>query len=107
MKRVIFAELSNERNSENGLSITFQIEENVKCGDFFQLKVEDKFKSFEAKHIKASKDGNLEVIAFEKGSNSFKLSKIGVDLRSLIGLEVSLIKDEEIIKNIRESSSWC
>lgn len=110
MMKVISAEITqtDKRNRViGGLYITFNSKENVKQGDYMNLLYPEKSSPFKVVGVKVVGD-LLEISAREAGYYAWKLEKLpNLDLRSLVGLEVLPITDENEIKKIKEQSCWC
>lgn len=99
---------SDKRNRIiGGVYITFNSIDNVCKDDYFKLEFNGNTYNFQVTSIKVI-GGILEVQACEAGYFVNKLSnKEGIDLRTIVGVEISPIKDKEEIKQIREESLWC
>jgi hypothetical protein len=106
---VLTAELvaSNRRERiSGGVYIEFQTTENVKKDDYFKVKVDGFNYDFQANVVKVEGD-KLKVTAKEVGYWAQKLDKKGVDLRLVIGSEVTPVVDEVEKGKIYERSCWC
>lgn len=97
----------NTSKTERGLFISFLSTENLRCGDFLEIKVEDSLYPFEVVYISIM--NNLLIIrAKETGYFARQLNnKKDLDLRNLINAEIFIITDKVRIREIKEQSSWC
>lgn len=110
MNKVTTAEIV-QRNVKTrvsgGLYITFKSEDNVIQGDYVNLLYPNQARPFKVVEVKVVGD-LLEVNAKEVGYFARRLNMLpDLDLRSLIGLEVTPVKDKEEIARITEESCWC
>jgi len=99
---------SDKRNRvSGGLYIEFTSSENVVVDNYFSIVFEDRIQYFVARTIKIDGE-NLKVTAKKTGYWGEKLDrKENLDLRKLIGIEVTQITDPEIIKKIKQESLYC
>lgn len=88
-----------------GVHIHFESAENVKKDDYFKINLDGKLYYFKAVEIKVE-GKNLKITAQEVGYYAYKLDFKGIDLRSVIGLEVLPVNDLLKIKEIEEQSCW-
>ena len=101
-----------EIDSKMGGIVSFSTLDLCKVGDFFLFKKEENEFYFEVINIKTSsfsleKTPYLSVTMRSVGHGQNKISsKSKIDIRSLLGLEVSLITDADLIKRIGEESRY-
>ena len=97
-----------KRGESSGCIITFVTNDKVVVGDKFGVKLEERTHYFDAIEIGITPDKKFEVKSNEVGYWARKIeNKKDFDLRSIIDLEVSPIKDEQTLKKIHEESCWC
>jgi pyruvate/2-oxoglutarate/acetoin dehydrogenase E1 component len=109
MTKIILAELRSSdirKKITFGVYIEFISSENVKSDDLFKVKLNNSIYHFEAKDIITEGD-YLRIIAKETGYWADQINTDVIDLRTLIGCEVSAIIDETEKNIIREKSLWC
>lgn len=103
---VITAEIK-KHGADKGLFIKTSSRDNLICGDFLVIKANEKFYPFKIVSLFTFGE-ELEITAKEVGYFARQLGeKKDLNLRSLINLEISVVTDEQRIKEIREESSWC
>jgi hypothetical protein len=90
-----------------GFYIDYTSSENVIKGSNIELNYKNIIHYFEVTDISIN-GGYLQVRAIEVGywAKNFD-HQPDFDLRNLIGLQLSKVKDPEIISFIREMSCWC
>lgn len=107
--KTISAELVTPNRRERisgGVQVEFYSEDNVKKNDFFIVIIGDKHYPFKATGIKVEGD-LLKITAIEVGYWAQKIDSTGVDLRTVIGVEIESVTDVEHINRIHEQSCWC
>lgn len=107
--KVLTVELveSNRRERvSGGVYIQFESTENVKKDDYFQIKVQNHTFDFKANGIKVIGE-KLMITANEVGYWAQKLDKGGIDLREVIGCEVTPVTDDTEKSKIYQRSCWC
>jgi hypothetical protein len=110
--------LSAEIVRRQGATIKFTTTHKVKEGDLFLIndiiadmvnmteKIDKHY--FQAKGIAVTDNGLLKIDATETGYYAHKFdNKQDFDLRTIIGLPVIPIVDEETIKKVHEAACWC
>ena len=109
MKKVINARISQgNKNSERGCTIEFNSTENIVLGSIVTLTHNERSHDFEVNKISINVDNSLAISANEVGYWGSKFdNKKDFDLRTIIGLDIEVIVDEEVIKKIRQSSQYC
>lgn len=106
--KVLTAELieSNKRERiSGGVYVEFESSENIKKGCYVKVKVDGINYSFEVNGIKVNGE-KLKISAKEVGYWAHTLEQKGIDLRTIIGCEVSIVTDETESKKIYERSCW-
>lgn len=107
--KVLTAELvaSNRRERiSGGVYIEFETTDNVKKDDYFKVRVGDNNYDFQANGIKVIGE-SLKITAKEVGYWAWKLDHKGIDLREVIGCDITPITDDTEKSKIRERSCWC
>jgi hypothetical protein len=107
--KVLTAELvaSNRRERvSGGVYIEFETTENVKKDDYFKVRVGDNNYDFQANGIKVIGE-SLKITANEVGYWASKLDHKGIDLREVIGCDITPVTDDTEKSKIRERSCWC
>lgn len=108
--KVINAEiLSSDKKARisGGLYITFLTSVNVLKDAIVNIVVDGRWTAFKVTDVSIDGD-NLSVRANEYSYWASKLDRIqGLDLRTLVGLDVSLVTDEETKKTLYTQSCWC
>jgi ABC-type uncharacterized transport system substrate-binding protein len=99
-------------NSKNGSNIKFETNDNVTISNLFKLT--HPYKEYQHPHyfqctnIEVGSDNQLVIEAKEVGYWARKFDRItDLDIRTVIGLEVTKIIDPEQIKKVNEASCWC
>ena len=91
----------------NGGVITFTTTGTANINSFFSIVVDGKQRFYKAAEISTIDKETVEVAAVETGYWAEKLScNDEFDVRSILGLEVSLITDQDLIKNIIRASAF-
>jgi hypothetical protein len=101
--------LSSDRRARvsGGLYITFQTQTNVIKDSIVNIVFNGKWTAFKVTDVKIDGE-NLSIMANEYGYWASKLDrKPDLDLRDLIGLEISMVSDEEKIKQLHTQACWC
>jgi hypothetical protein len=92
----------------NGCVIEFFVNDNVEKGTKLLVIHDEKKHYFNVREIEVTDDNKLLIRSVEVGYYVNRFDQIkGLDLRSLSGASVSIVKDEETLKYIEESSCWC
>lgn len=107
--KVLTAELvaTNRRERvSGGVYIEFETTENVKKDDYFKVRVGDSNYDFQANGIKVIGE-KLMITAKEVGYWASKLDHKGIDLREVIGCDITPVTDDTEKSKIRERSCWC
>lgn len=98
---------TNRMNGLNGLVITFETEATITNSTVIYMVYDDKRKPFKVQEVEIS--GNKLIgHATETGNHTSRLSQDeNLDLRKLIGCDVELIEDKEVLMKIHDQSLWC
>lgn len=99
---------SDKRNRiQGGLVIKIVTSDNIVKADYLEIEVEHKSYYFQV--VEVSTDGdNLKATAIERGYFAHKLGRnSNMDLRTLVGSDVSIITDKDKVAMIVEKSCWC
>jgi hypothetical protein len=94
----------------NGTIIKFVSEENINTNDKLSITFEGKEHYFDVKSIKTNFDYDklLHIEAVETGYTRSYFNRMKeFDLRNILGLSITIIRDEEKLKSIRKSSCLC
>lgn len=101
--------LSGDRRAgvSSGTYITLITEENVTKGQMLEIFLDKERHNFEVTDISIT-EGKLSIDAREVGYWARKIDrKKDFDLRSLLGVEVTVVTDAEKLKQINTESCWC
>jgi hypothetical protein len=104
--KITKVKMNNDGRREGTLIETYLQHLNINIGAKLSLTLEDKEYYFEVSELETS-GGNLIVRARQVGYYNKIKNKKNLDLRSLIGLEVSIITDPEVINEINQESRYC
>lgn len=93
--------------TRGGTYISFLTDATIKKGDKLDIVIENKDHHFEVMEITIA-GSELSIKALEVGYWATLLDrKNSFDLRSLIGLPVTLVEDKTKLAKIHEESCWC
>lgn len=107
--KVLTVELVTPNKRERvsgGVYIEFETTENVKKGDYFKVRVADSDYEFQVNGIKVIGE-SLKITAEEVGYWVWKLDHKGIDLREVIGCDITPVTDDTEKKEIYKRSCWC
>lgn len=103
--------LSAEIVRRQGATIKFTSPYKTKVGDLFIVNTVSELPQshyFEVKDISVTEGGLLKFLATETGYYARKFDHMkDFDLRTIIGLSVTPIVDEETIKKVHDAACWC
>lgn len=91
------------RGSLRGFTVRIESEDYISPETFLRIGKYD----FEVYSVEITETGNLVIKAKETGDPRSRPSRRSIDVRELLGKAVEVIKDEETIKKIRISSTYC
>jgi len=90
-----------------GTCITFLSSKNLTIGDYVNIVLNEGTHHFKVENIEIS-GKDLLIDAIEAGYWAHKFDNTeSFDLRTLIGLDVTLVTDKEEKSRINEESCWC
>jgi len=109
MKKVLKAQLSaNQKHVSSGCTIEFNMNENIQLESIVKVRANERTFNFNVNGISADGGEYLKISATEVGYWGSKIDRLkDFDIRNLIGVEIELVTDTEVIKQIRQSSSYC
>jgi hypothetical protein len=91
----------------DGCVITFDSSENIKIDSIVLVHIQEKDRYFEVKECSTTETDLLEFCAVGCGYYGDRADRIkDLDLRSLIGEDVIVLQDDDLIKCIRQSSAF-
>jgi len=106
MQTLVILTAESQSIIKTSLTVGFFSAENVVRESYFKIKINEKQYDFQVVGIKA--EGSfLKITAKEVGYWATTLDKQGTDLRTLIGVAIEPVTDEQEIKQIKENSSYC
>lgn len=98
---------SGNRNIQSGTQIVFTTNELVLPEDYLSCKIPDKdgYENFKVTSVEFGFRGTLQVRAVHKSRRN--LHEYKIDPRSLKGMEINQITDEDTLKQLIKSESYC
>ena len=92
----------------NGLVIEFTTTENVKPDDVYYLNYKDENYYFLVRELSTAGEYSLELKATEYGywAEYLKEKVEGLDIRELVGLNLTQVKDEGKLSQLQGSNAW-
>jgi len=91
---------------DKNLTLYFTTRTNMLPNDLLRVTIAGKFFFFKVTNVITESELQLGIIAQETGSKNLSKDK-NLDLRDLLGIEIDLIKEQDIINNINQQATWC
>lgn len=97
--------------SKDGLIVQFTTKEVVNMGDYFQIVFDDKIRYFQVTEIVVDASvpvmGNIAIVKCKNVGHYSKLANTPFDARLLLNLRIQKVNQSDVLKKIREESSYC
>lgn len=104
--KIITAQLAKTKLI-SGASILFTTDTPVGINDLFKVVYNDKILYFKATVVAAIDESYLSISAEQTGYYHNLMKMGGLDVRDLLNLPVEAVIDEETIKQVNTSSTYC